>query len=48
VRWQIPNSVAPNPTQGSGQMSLTGAFRLLGSNPLYSMSVGCQSAAFTG
>jgi hypothetical protein len=45
-RWN--NWLAPNPTQGSGQMSLTGAFRLLGSNPLYSMSVGCQSAAFTG
>lgn len=48
VRWQIPDSVAPNPGQGSGQMSLTGSFRLLGSNPLYSMAVGCQAAAFTG
>jgi hypothetical protein len=48
VRWQIPDSVAPNPDQGSGQMSLTGAFRLLGGNALYSMAVGCQQAAFTG
>jgi hypothetical protein len=47
VRWQIPASVAPNPGQGSGDISLTGNLRKLGSNALYSAAVGCQSAAFT-
>jgi hypothetical protein len=47
VRWQIPASVAPNPGQGSGDISLTGSLRRLGSSALYSMSVGNQQAAYT-
>jgi hypothetical protein len=47
VRWQIPDSVAPNPGQGSQEISITGQLRKLGTNPLYTLSVGCQSAAFT-
>jgi hypothetical protein len=47
VRWQLPNSVAPNLGQGSGEISLTGSLRKLGSNALYAMSVGNQVAAYT-
>jgi hypothetical protein len=47
VRWQLPNSVAPNLGQGSGEISLTGSLRKLGSNALYSMAVGNQLAAYT-
>jgi hypothetical protein len=47
IRWQIPASVAPAPGQGSGDISITGSLRRLGSNALYAMSVGNQVAAYT-
>lgn len=47
VQWQVPDAVAPNPDQGSAEISITGQLQPLGATPLYGFDVYCQSAAFT-
>lgn len=49
VQWELPDSPAPNPDQGSAEVSLTGRLQKLpGITTLYTFTVGCQQAAFTG
>lgn len=49
VQWELPDSPAPNPDQGSAEVSLTGRLQKLpGITTLYTFNVGCQQAAFTG
>jgi hypothetical protein len=50
VDWQIPDSPALNPDQGTQTMSLAGTLTRSPLQPtadLYSFTLGCQSAAFT-
>jgi hypothetical protein len=49
VQWDLPDSPGPNPDQGSAEVSLSGRLQKLpGITTLYTFSVGCQQAAFTG
>lgn len=47
VQWQLPDSPGPSPDTGSAEVALTGNLQRLGGASLYSIDVGCQSAAFT-
>jgi hypothetical protein len=48
VQWELPDSPGPSPDQGSAEVALTGRLQRVGANPLYTIDVGCQAAAFTG
>jgi hypothetical protein len=49
VQWDLPDSPAPNPDQGSAEVSLSGRLQKLpGITTLYTFLVGCQQPAFTG
>jgi len=49
VQWEIPDSPGPNPDAGSAEVGLTGRLtKMPGITDLYTIAIGCQSAAFTG